>query len=335
MSAWPIFTTTNTYPIMSVFEKMELFKMVLQYWVYQNVIEPSDAIPDIPTHVGTKYINITNIITYISICTWNTKWKSSIDLNQFKKDFIMYVNDPKVTTTFDPNINIFRTKFGPIIGINDLTLLKKKEMYRKIINYWIDLQKLCSNPIYNVNEIKDEINKIINESINDYTNVTYTTFMSSFNKYVAGVSIEEDPNAVRLRNTTGFIFPKCYYVERTTGKRARIENIIEIEDSDKEPDPELNPSHEPKINDKSTESDDSFQDENLEFDTSIWMVAAAAAEAGAGAGAGVGAEAGAGVGAAADAGAGDGAADINYNKFTLPKCGNCGKTGHNVRTCSR
>ena len=259
MSSWPIFKTTRyNYLSMSVFDKMELIKMVLQYWVYQNVTNPYNIIPGENTHVGLHYNNINNIVTYLSIRTWGSKWKNCIDLNAFKRDFIMYIKDPKIKVVDDPNIEIFREKFGQIIGVNNLSLIKKKEMYKKIIDHWVTIQGVFNTKsIYNENEIKDEIIRIIKKEVNDYNNNhTYKQFMNQFNRYVAGVSKEESPFADKIRKS-GFIFPKYFYVEKKSNieeiddedydiigagagagagvKRPRIEEIIELlDDSDDE-----------------------------------------------------------------------------------------------------
>jgi hypothetical protein len=291
MSEWPIFKTTNPYHKMSVFEKLELFKLVTQYWVYQNIIDPTDTLKNCPTHIGKTYSVINNIIFFLSVNAWGKKWKMNIDLNECKKEFKLYISDTKVTIKADPNIEHFRTHFGNITSIADLSILKKKDMYKKIITYWINLKQIT----YNITELKDEINKLISSSINDYNKMTINMFISNFNKYIAGVSIDEDPDAVKLRNTNGFIFPKSYFVEKSTGKRSRIEEINDYDEYNDE-----------VIEEEYYDADDDDDDKTEVESESFWLNVAAGPKP-----------------------------DANINTIILNKCSNCHKSGHNKRTCEK
>lgn len=292
MAEWPIIKTTNPYHRMSVFEKFELFKLIVQYWVYQNVIDPTDTLKNCPTHVGNTYSVINNIIIFLSVNAWGKKWNINIDLNEIKKEFKLYISDSKVTIKDDSNIELFRKHFGYISNFSNLSILKKKDMFKKIITYWINLKR----SVYNISEIKDEINKLISSSTNDYNKMTINMFISNFNRYIAGVSIEEDPDAVKLRNTNGFIFPKSYYVEKSTGKRSRIDEEEYYEENEEEYYEE---------NDVDYEADDEAKTE-IDNTISIWLDAAAGLKP-----------------------------DTNINTIKLSKCSGCGKSGHNIRTCNK
>jgi hypothetical protein len=278
---------------MSVFEKFELFKLVIQYWVYQNVIDPTDTLQDCPTHVGQTYSVINNIVVYLFITAWNMKWKQYIDLNVFKNEFKLYIRDSKVTIKDDPNIELFRKHFGNITSFGDLSILKKKDMFTKVITYWINLKR----DTYNINELKDEIEKLISSSTNDYNKMTINMFICSFNKYIAGVSIEEDLNAVKLRNTNGFVFPKSYFVEKVTGKRSRVD---EEDDNNTEIDEYQD------VEEEDYDGDNSDKTEIDDHSESIWLDAANKLKS-----------------------------DTNINTVKISKCGSCGKSGHNRRTCNK
>jgi hypothetical protein len=208
-SSWPkLISDAPTYSHMSPFTKYKFMKMVVQYWVYQNVIDTADLAD--PSHFGKTTENIYNIACYISFGIWGINYKKNINFNEFMIDFELYIRDKNNTNHNDPYIAQFRSNFGEIKKISNISLVRKKEMYVEIVNYWISLK--ISN--FNPNQIMDKIKKVFKSEINWYNYSDIHSFKSGLNKYIAGVSQEENANAVIMRNTTGFKMPMEYWVEK-------------------------------------------------------------------------------------------------------------------------
>ena len=161
-------------------------------------------------------MNIFYIGCYISEGIWGPNYKKNINFNEFMIDFEMYIRDKNNTNHNDPYIAQFRSNFGEIKKISNISLVRKKEMYVEIINYWISLK--INN--YNSNQIMDKIKQVFKSEINWYNYSDIHSFKSGLNKYIAGVSQEENANAVIMRNTTGYKMPMEYWVEKPAAASA-------------------------------------------------------------------------------------------------------------------
>jgi hypothetical protein len=210
---WELFTSDNTYDNMCVLEKKLLFELVVSYWVRQNVINPTKTYPSQRSHVGKTYQSIQNIVTDILS-------KTEINFDEFKKEFKEYVKSTEfVNETNDKHIQAFRTHFGFIKNFKDLSLTDQKNMYCRIIDFWINNEnsedhtylKKINEWLCNKNDIYDNF---IIDCINDITPMTIKYAKDCFRKYIAGVTEIENSKAVMIRKKKEFEFPREFYIEK-------------------------------------------------------------------------------------------------------------------------
>ena len=90
--------------------------------------------------------------------------------------------------------------------------VKGKE--KLFLNILTEYDSICDKK-YDLNKIKNIINKIIEEKLklNKLTPTQMNPLLIKFNQFVAGLTKNEFPNIEKLRNLSGYKYPKIYKIK--------------------------------------------------------------------------------------------------------------------------
>ena len=219
--SWPTFeTNVFSYSKFSIGNKLRLFKLVSQYWVYCNLKDTKT----LSKAVGVSNEVIKDILHYI-LCISSKKWENQftkrVNFQQFRTEYFQYINDTEnVNEDTDNNSVIVRDKFNDVNKYTKLNIIQKQnDIFMNILDSWISLK----TNIYSKIDMK---NIIINTLTTEFNNngakimdsillKKVDSLLNKFNTFIASSDFE---NAKLLKNSQGWIYPKVYWVATNTGK---------------------------------------------------------------------------------------------------------------------
>lgn len=218
--SWPTFeTNVFSYSKFSIGNKLRLFKLVSQYWVYCNLKDTKTLYKA----VGVSNEVIKDILHYI-LCISSKKWENQftkrVNFQQFRTEYFQYINDTEnVNEDTDNNSVIVRDKFNDVNKYTNLNIIQKQnDIFMNILDSWISLK----TNIYSKNEMKNIIIKILTTEFNNngakimdsILLKKVDSLLKKFNTFIASSDFE---NANLLKNSQGWIYPKMYWVATNTG----------------------------------------------------------------------------------------------------------------------
>ena len=237
-TSWPLFETdVYAYSKFSVANKMRLFKLVSQYWVYCNLKDTKI----LPKAVGSSNQVIKDILHFIFIISskkWENQFVKRVNFKLFIFEYFQYINDAEnITEDTDNNSVIVRNKFNQFHKDNKTNIIQKQnDIFVNILENWISLK----TNIYSKNEMKNIIIKILTMEFNDNNVILTHSFLKTkvesllkkFNNFIASSDLE---NAKLLKNSQGWIYPNVYWIETNPSKTFN-EKLTEISNKRKRTD---------------------------------------------------------------------------------------------------
>lgn len=208
LEEWPKFISpTFNFAMMSIANKLNLFKLVCRYWVYCNITDTKS----LPKAIGNNKESIKQILYYLFLgwyrkddliakSDWLIKFKKNINLIHFYNEFFKYVND--TNNVFDEDAIKVRNAYAS--GNNNDS---PYDLYFKVLNKWIENDYKYFS--------KEDIILIFKELIPKLDKQKMNSHIKKFINFIAGCS-DDIPNAIKMKKTSRWKWPNEFMVSCDT-----------------------------------------------------------------------------------------------------------------------